>query len=144
EVREANLMRADRDGEGRLLVFQLARHVVNVADGIRLSLGQRAPYALRINVAAQTQKHRRAQIAVFGPVLEFHFGDGGRLHPGRRVVELRLFGERTGARFQRLQSRLHLREAPRVEARSDVRGVAQLARVPVADQQRAEPLARTL
>ena len=85
---------------------------------------------------------------VVGPALEAHFGDDPGLDPGRRRILLGHLGEWTRAPFERGQSRLHLRERALVEARADVRRVAELAPVlspvPVADEDRAERRARTL
>ena len=67
------------------------------------------------------------------------------LDPRRRRIELRLFGERARrSRCSGSSALLHLRQRALVEARADVRRVAQLALVPVADQERAERRARAL
>src|SRR5207247_10491539 len=51
--------------------------------------------------------------------------------PARRRVQLRLLGERIGLALQRLEQRLRPLDRPVVEARADVRGVPQLASLPI-------------
>ena len=103
-----------------------------------------AAHRIRVDVVAQPQEHRGAQMIVIGRALEAHFGDGPRLDPGRRPVPLRLLGEGPRLALQRVQARLDLRQRALVEARADVRRVAQLPLVPVADEDGAERGPRAL
>ena len=88
EVRELDPMRAHRERERRLRARRAARRCRRSGRRIRAAArgaGVAAPHGLRIDVVAQAQEHRRAQVAVIGPALEAHFGDGLRLDPGRRA-----------------------------------------------------------
>jgi hypothetical protein len=76
----------------------------------------RPAHARGIDVVAQPREHRSAQVIVVGPAVEAHLGDGLRLDPRRRRIELGLFGERAGVASQRGQAGFHLRERAIVEA----------------------------
>src|SRR4029079_5298709 len=65
--------------------------------------------------------------------------------PGHRAVEHGLLDERRRLALQRLAVFLHLLQRKIFEAGADVRGIVHLLLlVPIAEQQRAERLARTL
>src|SRR5207237_9872211 len=81
---------------------------------------------------------------VLGPAVEAHFGHGLRFDPGRGGIERRLRGEGAARSLQSVQAFLDLRKRALAETRADMRGVAELPLVPVADEQRAERRARTL
>ena len=102
EMGERDAVLADRERERVLRGVELRQDVVDRAAGRAgaacAGADCRTPHRLRIDVVAQAQEHRRAQVAVVGPALEAHFGDELRLDPGRRRVELRRFGERARLR----------------------------------------------
>src|SRR5206468_9398360 len=84
------------------------------------------------------------QMPVFGPALELDLDHHLRLHPGGRVRQLGLLGERAVVSFERLELRLQLLQGAPAETRSDVRGKAELPLVPVPDEERAQGRARSL
>src|SRR3954470_8369100 len=83
-------------------------------------------------------------MTVVGPPLEFHLGDERRLDPGSGRVQLRLLREWIGLALERIEERLDALDRALVESRADMRGVAQLAALPIAEQQRPERRARSL
>ena len=93
EMREADLVRADRERERGLRCFPAAPRLRR--SGCRRArspsarrcrgCGLGATHGLRIDVVAQAQEHRRAQGTVLGPALEAHLGDDFGLDPGRRA-----------------------------------------------------------
>src|SRR2546428_4418108 len=83
-------------------------------------------------------------MTVFGPAVELDLDHDLRLHPGGRVRQLGLLGERAGVPFERLQLRLQLLQGALVEARPDVRREDELPLVPVPDENSAQRRARSL
>ncbi len=146
EVRQADTVRSYRDRERGLRCFQLRHDFVDRAAGgyvgkrgrLRRPAAFRAAHRLRIDVIAQPQENRRAQMIVVGPILKTHFRDDIRLDPCRRCIELRLLHEWAGTSLQRIQRRLYLLERGLVKAGTYVRSVAQLSLVPVADKNRTQ------
>src|SRR5439155_3131574 len=92
---------------------------------------------------AQPQENRGAKHPVRGPLLELHFRDELGLHPDRRAVQLGFLGERAGVGRELLAARFHVRERALVEPRADVSAVAQLAFVPIAEEERPQRSARS-
>src|SRR5262249_61972374 len=78
------------------------------------------------------------------PVAKLASGAELGLEPDGGAVEWRRFRERRLGALQRLEPLLQVRERRVVEAATDVTRVLELALVPVAEQQRAERLARAL
>ena len=95
EVREADPVRAHGERERRLRVVSSCATMSSMRTARRSDACDRSRVAgaaglgrtdrLRIDVVAQPQEHRRAQVIVLGPALEAHLGDGLRLDPGRRA-----------------------------------------------------------
>src|SRR5712691_12948874 len=149
-MREADLMRADRDGKCRLLVLQLPQYVVHYRIGRagrgrlngRARLG--ALHGLRIDVVPEPQEHPRAQHAVGRPVLELHLGDELGPDPARWAVKLGRLGEGADIGLEGLAARLHLCERALVEPGPHVSGVLKFPAAPMAEKERPERLARAL
>ena len=100
------LVRPDRERERRLLRVQLAKDFVDpgLAGEARASALPRPPHLLHVDVVAQAQEYRSAQVPVVGPALEFHLGDQLRLRPrpsvrsGRRASpRMETCAERSGS-----------------------------------------------
>ena len=82
EVGELDPVRADRERERGLLAGELRDDVVDRTAGRSARWrGRGAAHRLRIDVVAQAQEHRRAQVIVVGPALEAHLGDGFAARP---------------------------------------------------------------
>src|SRR5439155_12582037 len=106
--------------------------------------GRGSAHRFRIDVVAKSEENRGAKHPVRGPLLELHFRDELGPHPGGWAVELRFLRKRADVGAQLLAARLHLGERAIVEPRADVSAVAQLALVPVAEEQGAERPPRAL
>ena len=104
EVRKADPVRAHRERERGLPVFQLRHDIVDRTARGRRTGPRAAPgagSARRTAFGSMSSRSRRntgaRRCIVVGPALEAHFGDDFGLDPGRRTVELRLLGEWAGA-----------------------------------------------
>src|SRR5436190_3843278 len=94
---QLDLMPAHGEREGTLGIIELAEDGADLVIRLRRAhlANDLVPYLLGFDVIAKAKKYRRAQEAVVGPVLEFHFRDDFRLDPDGGIVELWLLHERT-------------------------------------------------
>ena len=157
EMREADPVRSTASVIAVFRACELRDDLVDrIAGGRRrMAPGMSAVrgFARRTLLGSTSSRKRRntgrAQVIVVGPAVEAHFGDDLGLDPRRRRIELGNLGERTGASRSSGRSRAFTcAERSLVEARADMRRVAQLAArlrsFPVADEDRAERCARAL
>src|ERR1041384_8678716 len=101
-----------------------------------------APHINGALVIAEAEIHRMPQLPVAGPRGELDLRDELGPRPVRPLFRLRLRGERTLFRFERLEELHHARELLLVEAGARVTRVDERAVLVHAEQQRAEVRAR--
>ena len=87
---------------------------------------------------AQANEDRSAQMTIFSPAIETHFGDERGLDPRRRAVERWIGDERTRLGRQLTNLADHVRQHFVIEARSHVTDVMQLILCPIPEQQRSQ------
>ncbi len=147
EIGEPDALRADGKRECGFRAGELRHDVGDGAFGLRRGFRTSrpgTPHRLRIDVVAQPQEYRRAQVIVVRPALIAHLGHCRGIDPRGRRIELRRIRKGTGGALQGRELARHLCERALIEPRAHVRRIAQRLLVPVTDQQRAERSARAL
>ncbi len=138
EMGQPDAVRAHRQHERLPRVVELPQHFVHPSVGrgcLHGALRFAAPHRFRIDILAQPQEHRRAQVAVRSPFRELHFGHRVGLEPDRGAVQRRRLGERMPLGFKRRKAFDQMGQRRVVEAAADQARIAQLAVFPVAEQQ---------